>query len=243
MNQQPSSLPARSKPEAIREMFNAIAPTYDMLNHLLSFGLDILWRKKAVTLLKEKHHKDFLDIAAGSGDLAFDVLRLHPRTLVATDFAYNMLTVLQRKIEQRNITPSPLVVSCDALHLPFKSESFDATMVAFGIRNFADRLQSLKEMHRVLRPDGISLILELTTPTVPIVKEAYSFYSKQILPMIGELISQHNSAYSYLPASISNFPPAAEFTALMKQAGFAEVTVHSLSFGVATIFVGRKTAT
>jgi demethylmenaquinone methyltransferase/2-methoxy-6-polyprenyl-1,4-benzoquinol methylase len=240
MTETRSTLPARSKPEEIRDMFNAIAPTYDLLNHLLSFGLDILWRKKAIRLLEEKRSGAILDIATGSGDLAFDALRLSPQALVASDFAYNMLKEFQHKVEQRDITHPPLLVSCDAMNLPFKPEQFDATMVAFGIRNFADRLQSLKEMHRVLKPGGISLILELTAPRAPIVKQAYALYAKGFLPLLGKLISEHNSAYNYLPASISNFPPQEEFASLMKQAGFTTVDVHLLSFGVATIFLGRK---
>ncbi len=240
MPQNNTNLPVRSKPDEIRDMFDAIAPTYDKLNHLLSFGLDILWRKKAIRLLEEKRRGAFLDIATGSGDLALDALRLQPKLLVASDFAFNMLKVFQQKVEQQGISTPPRLVSCDAMHLPFQSETFDATMVAFGIRNFADRLQSLKEMYRVLTPGGISLILELTLPQTPVVKQAYTIYSKGILPLLGELISQHNSAYSYLPSSISNFPPQHEFASLMKQAGFEKVDVHLLSFGVATIFIGRK---
>ncbi len=242
MAQNDTLLPVRSKPDEIRDMFDAIAPTYDKLNHLLSFGLDILWRKKAIKLLEEKKNGAFLDIATGSGDLALDALRLQPTLLVASDFAFNMLKVFQQKVERLELKNPPQLVSCDAMNLPFQSETFDATMVAFGIRNFADRSQSLKEMHRVLAPGGISLILELTSPQAPFVKQLYTFYSKGILPLLGELISQHNSAYSYLPASISNFPPQNEFASLMKQAGFAEVEIHLLSFGVATIFIGRKSA-
>ena len=232
--------PVRSRPEEIREMFDAIAPTYDLLNHLLSFGLDIRWRKKAIALLEEKRNGAILDIATGSGDLALDALSLQPRMLVATDFAFNMLNVFQQKVEQRGIRQAPLLVSCDAMNLPFKDESFDATMVAFGIRNFADRLQSLKEMHRVLTPGGISLILELTAPHAPIIKLGYSFYAKGLLPLFGKLISRHNSAYKYLPSSITNFPQQEEFAALMSEAGFTDVNFHLLSFGVATIFIGRK---
>ncbi len=238
-----ATLPTRRKPDEIRDMFDSIAPPYDRLNHLLSFGLDILWRRKAIRLLEEKRGGIILDIATGSGDLALDSLKLQPSKLVASDFAYNMLRVFQQKVEEKKIKQTPLLVSCDAHYLPFKPESFDATMVAFGIRNFADRLQSLKEMHRVLKPNGVSLILELTSPRTPFIKQTYTFYSKGILPLIGEIISRHNSAYEYLPASISNFPEQNEFASLMKQAGFSEVNVHLLTFGVATIFIGKKMCT
>ncbi|MBI3195805.1 MAG: bifunctional demethylmenaquinone methyltransferase/2-methoxy-6-polyprenyl-1,4-benzoquinol methylase UbiE [Ignavibacteriae bacterium] len=233
-------LPARTKPEEIKNMFDSIAPTYDRLNHLLSFGLDILWRRKAIQLLEEYRGGAILDIATGSGDLALDALRLQPKIVVASDFAFNMLLVFRKKVEQNNVSQQPLFVSCDAHHLPFKPERFDATMVAFGIRNFADRLQSLKEMYRVLKPNGCTLILELTTPRMPIVKQAYALYSNILLPLIGKIISQHHSAYKYLPTSISYFPEQEEFTNQMKQAGFSEVHVHLLTFGVATIFIGRK---
>jgi demethylmenaquinone methyltransferase/2-methoxy-6-polyprenyl-1,4-benzoquinol methylase len=233
-------LPTRAKPEEIRNMFDSIAPTYDRLNHVLSFGLDILWRRKAIRLLQEKRGGAILDIATGSGDLALDALKLHPKMLVASDFAFNMLQVFRKKVEQKNVQTLPLLVSCDALHLPFKPQSFDATMVAFGIRNFADRVQSLKEMHRVLKPNGMSLILELTSPTAPFIKQGYTIYAKGILPLIGKIISRHNSAYEYLPTSISNFPEQNEFVTQMMQSGFTEVHVHVLTFGVATIFIGRK---
>jgi len=235
-----TQMPARAKPEEIRNMFDSIAPTYDRLNHLLSFGLDILWRSKAIQLLEEKRGGVILDIATGSGDLALDALKLQPKMLIASDFAFNMLQVFRKKIQQRNVQTLPLLVSCDALHLPFKQHSFDATTVAFGIRNFADRVQSLKEMHRVLKPNGVSLILELTSPTAPFIKQGYTIYAKGILPLIGKIISRHNSAYQYLPASISNFPEQEEFASHMKQAGFFEVNIHLLTSGVATIFVGRK---
>ncbi len=240
MIQTSESLPARSRPEEIREMFDTIAPTYDFLNHFLSGGMDILWRKKAIRLLREKQNGVILDIATGSGDLAFDAMRLNPVMIVATDFSFNMLKEFHSKIERRRIASRPLLVSCDAMALPFAGATFDATMVAFGIRNFADRQEALKEMVRVLKPGGLSLILELTTPTLPIVKQAYGFYGTRILPLLGKLISQHRAAYTYLPTSISNFPSTEEFAALMKHAGFATVMSYRLAFGIATIFLGRK---
>jgi demethylmenaquinone methyltransferase / 2-methoxy-6-polyprenyl-1,4-benzoquinol methylase len=229
-------------PATIQSMFNAIAPTYDRLNHVLSFGMDFLWRRKAITMLEEKRGGDILDIAAGSGDLSLDALALNPRIIIATDFAYRMLTVFNAKL-QKTFSGRPnsiRLASCDALHLPFVNGSFDATMVAFGIRNFADRLRGLREMHRVLRPGGLTLILELTEPEAPIVKQFYSLYAKGILPLFGKLVSKHNAAYSYLPASIAKFPSRKDFLGLMKEAGFTECKSTSLTFGAATIFTGRK---
>jgi demethylmenaquinone methyltransferase/2-methoxy-6-polyprenyl-1,4-benzoquinol methylase len=234
------SKPTTQKPEEIRKMFDAIAPTYDSLNHLLSFGLDIRWRKKTVQLLEEKRGGTILDIAAGSGDLSLEALNVQPKLVVATDFSQNMLDVFQQKLKGQNHSSRIELVSCDALALPFQNESFDATVVAFGIRNFSDRLASLKEMLRVLRPGGISLILELSKPKTPIISQLYVVYTQIGLPLIGRVISQHNSAYRYLPESISKFPEQSEFLSMMNAAGFLQASAVPLTFGVATIYVGRK---
>ena len=242
MKQEIHSAPDRARPENIRQMFNAIAPTYDLLNHLMSFGLDIRWRRKAVRLLQEKKGGVFLDIAAGSGDVSFDLMKLRPHHIVAADFAQRMLSVLQQKLAQRAHPGTLDVVSCDALSLPFREGVFDGTIVAFGMRNFADRLQSLREMLRVLKPEGISVILELTKPQASPFAQLYTAYSRFGLPVLGRIISHHNSAYRYLPESIARFPGRDEFCALMERAGFSETNAVSLTFGAATLFVGRKSA-
>jgi demethylmenaquinone methyltransferase/2-methoxy-6-polyprenyl-1,4-benzoquinol methylase len=233
---------ATEDPAKIQAMFNAIAPTYDRLNHLLSFGLDLRWRKEAIRLAGEKRGGRFLDIAAGSGDLSIDALALSPQRVVAADFAVSMLHEFRRKLDARTDSPPVDLVACDAMHLPFADSSFDVTMVAFGIRNFADRLLSLKEMHRVLSPGGMTVILELSAPTAPVVAQGYALYTRVGLPLLGKVISRHNSAYSYLPSSIRKFPVAAEFLALMDEAGFAETRSRALTFGVATIYTGKKRA-
>jgi len=230
----------REKPEKIRSMFDAIAPTYDLLNHLLSFGMDIRWRKKAVALLKEKEGGTFLDIAAGSGDVSLALLSLNPRHIIGSDFAPNMLNVFQQKLQRYKNSDCIELVSCDAHELPFIDRSFDATIAAFGIRNFADRLLALREMHRVLKPNGISLILELSTPKTPVVKQFYYLYSRIGLPLFGKFISRHNAAYRYLPDSIAQFPDQQEFLSMIRQAGFREANSYALTFGAATIYVGRK---
>ncbi len=221
-------------------MFNAIAPTYDLLNHLLSFGLDIRWRKHAVRLLEEKRGGAFIDIAAGSGDLSLAAIGLSPSHLVATDFAESMLQVFQKKVRGHEYAHLIDLVVCDALALPFTDDSFDATMVAFGIRNFADRLQSLREMRRVLKPGGLSVILELSAPTTPVISQLYKLYSRVALPLLGKFVSKHNNAYAYLPESIALFPAEKEFCALVEEAGFREIRATPLTFGAATLYVGRK---
>ncbi len=233
---------ALQPPERIQFMFNEIAPTYDLLNHLLSFGLDIRWRKRAIRLLGDKKGGTILDIAAGSGDCSLEALTLEPRLVIASDFAQNMLDVFRQKLLGRHSPPNIQLAVCDALHLPFRDGSFDATMVAFGIRNFADRLASMREMKRVLKPGGAALILELSEPKGILTAAFYRVYTRVLLPLLGKLISRNTSAYRYLPASIAGFPEPQEFRLLMLRAGFATVETHPLSFGVATIYIGRSTS-
>ena len=230
----------REQPDQIRSMFDAIAPTYDVLNHMLSFGMDIRWRKKAIELLREKNGGTFLDIAAGSGDVSLEMLTLNPRHIVGSDFAPNMLNVFHQKLTHFNKAGRIELVSCDAHELPFADESFDATIVAFGIRNFADRLLALREMYRVLKPTGISLVLELSTTKTPVIKQLYHLYSRIGLPLFGKIISRHNAAYRYLPRSIAKFPDQQEFLSLLRQAGFHDAKFFPLTFGAATIYCGRK---
>jgi len=231
---------AEKNPLNIQAMFNAIAPKYDLLNHLLSLGQDIGWRKKALSLVEEKRGGSFLDIAAGSGDFSLEALRLQPKSIVATDFASRMLSMFQEKLERQRDKRIIHLVTCDALQLPFAHAAFDLVMVAFGIRNFHDRLLGLREMRRVLKTGGMTLILELTTPKAGVVKPLYDFYTKFILPNVGRTVSRHNSAYYYLPASIAQFPDEGTFLATMQEAGFVETRAHPLSHGIATIYVGRK---
>lgn len=235
-----NQIQTRDKPQEIQGMFNEIAPTYDLLNHLLSFGLDMKWRRTACKLLTSKQRGVFLDIAAGSGDVSFDLLRLNPQAVIGADFALNMLAVFKKKLVSHGRQPPIRLVSCDALALPFRNECFDGTIVAFGIRNFANRLQSLQEMLRVLKPEGISIILELSRPSSSVVSRIYQSYSRWGLPLIGRIISTSDSAYSYLPASIAGFPDAHEFLSLMKTAGFIQTRAIPLTFGTATIYAGRK---
>jgi len=226
--------------DQIRTMFNDIAPTYDLLNHLMSFGLDVRWRARAIRLLEEKRGGAFLDVATGTGDLAIDALRLRPQTIVATDFATGMLTRFKDKLSHQAVATRIDVVACDALALPFRRSTFDAAMVAFGMRNFNDRARSLHEMHRVLKPGGMVLILELTSPDLPVISWLHDIYSRGILPFLGRLISKHHSAYTYLPLSIAEFPAPEEFLALMKKAGFERTASVRLSLGISTIFLGWK---
>lgn len=237
---EPEKNRALKKSSEIRSMFDKIAPTYDLLNRIISLGLDRKWRKKSVDLLSEKKGGIFLDIAAGSGDISLELLRLGPKSVVSTDFSMKMLSICKDKLSRHEKGHEALCAASDALELPFRSDSFDGTVVAFGIRNFADRLRSLKEMRRVLKEGGISVILELTRPVSPAASMLYSLHAGVILPMVGKLISKEGSAYRYLPRSIDDFPPESDFLNIMREAGFARVGACRLTFGAATIFTGRK---
>jgi demethylmenaquinone methyltransferase/2-methoxy-6-polyprenyl-1,4-benzoquinol methylase len=236
----PSHKIRQKEPATVQKMFNDIAPRYDVLNHLLSFGIDIAWRKKAIRMIREKQGGTILDIASGSGDFSLEARAINPRLVVASDFAINMYDIFKNKIKNAEEDHIFQFVACDALALPFQSDSFDVVMVAFGIRNFADRPAALREMYRVLRSDGIVLILELTKPKKPFITQLYSFYSKHLLPAMGKIISGHRGAYFYLPQSIGEFPENDKFASLLTEAGFKNVDFRSLTFSTAAIFCGRK---
>jgi demethylmenaquinone methyltransferase/2-methoxy-6-polyprenyl-1,4-benzoquinol methylase len=230
----------RAHPERIRVMFDRIAPTYDLLNRLISFGLDTGWRRKAIALLAEYPGGSFLDIAAGSGDISVGLASLGPRLTTGTDFSTNMLRLYAGKMRAKSRGGRFAVAAADALSLPFRDRTFDGTITAFGIRNFADRPLALREMRRVLRPGGRAVILELTVPENRLLRSLYGLHSKVLLPVAGTLISGDSSAYRYLPASIEAFPPPDEFLAMIRDAGFVGAEALPLTFGAATIFSGRK---
>jgi len=230
----------QGRPALIRAMFDRIAPTYDLLNRLISFGLDSSWRKKAVGLLSDRPGGTFLDIAAGSGDVTLALFRRRPAFVVGTDFSPNMLAIFGKKILRTDAEGRTALAASDALSLPFRDGSFDGTIVAFGIRNFADRPLALREMFRVLKPGGTSVVLELTVPGNAVAAGLHRIHAKVVLPFAGRIVSGDRSAYRYLPDSIADFPPSEQFLGLMKQAGFTDTSATALTFGAATIFRGSK---
>lgn len=232
--------PQQDKPATVRDMFDRIAPTYDLLNRLISFGMDTRWRRRAVGTFNGVRNGAFLDIAAGSGDVSLELLKLDPRIIAGTDFSLPMLRLFGEKTGRAGGGERIALSGCDALRLPFRDGSFDGTIVAFGIRNFPDRPASLREMRRVLRPGGISVILELSVPVNPVFRMLYSLHARILLPAVGRIISGDPLAYSYLPASIGSFPARGEFLRLMEDAGFTETRAVTLSMGTATIFSGRR---
>jgi len=232
----------RDKAAAIRRMFSAVAPRYDLLNHLLSLNIDRRWRRRAVDRLVEaiRPGATILDSCAGTLDLSRELAeRASFRgRIVACDFAVPMLSRGQSKVANMPVD----VAAADALQLPLATGSVDGAMVAFGVRNLADLQAGLREFARVLRPGSPLVILEFTTPERQPLRAAYLLYFQRILPLIGRLVSGHGSAYSYLPASVLEFPEPPVLARRMADAGFQQVNWESVSGGIAAIHSGRRSA-
>ncbi len=226
--------------EYVRGLFDRIAPRYDFLNHLLSSGIDVLWRKKAVALLRHDKPLVILDVATGTGDIAFEAARqLHPRRVTGIDVAPAMLSIGRSKGKKKGFHEVEFTEG-SAEHLPFKTGTFDAVTVGFGVRNFSDLNKGLSEMYRVLRPGAPVVILEFSHPRRFPVRQLYSLYSKFVLPAVGGLISRNREAYEYLPGTIREFPDGDGFLTLLRGVGFHSLKHIPLTFGIATIYYGIK---
>lgn len=229
------------KKDQVRNMFNRIAGNYDFLNHFLSMGIDFYWRKRLVKLLKIKQPKNILDIATGTGDLAIAISkRLPDAHIIGADISEKMLEVGQKKIAKKKLQDRILLEEGDSEALKYENEYFDAVTVAFGVRNYENLDHGLKEMYRVTKKDGQVLILEFSKPTAFPIKQIYNFYFKTILPLLGKGVSKDQSAYTYLPESVQNFPDGSEFLDHLKDAGYKNVKSTKLSFGIASIYSGIK---
>jgi demethylmenaquinone methyltransferase/2-methoxy-6-polyprenyl-1,4-benzoquinol methylase len=229
----------KSAPQ-VQAMFGAIAHRYDLLNHLLSANQDVRWRKRGVRWLHPRRGEAILDLCCGTGDLAFEILKQQPHCEVTgADFALPMLEIAKQKAENRSLK-SVTFVQADALNLQFSDAAFDAVTVGFGVRNFQDTPTGLREMFRVLKPGGRVMILEFMQPTSWFLRYGFGLFFKGILPLIGKLVSRHNSAYSYLPASVDDFYTRREFENLLRDCGFHDVRSCDLTLGAATCFVAKK---
>lgn len=233
-------------PEKIARMFDAIARRYDLLNHVLSLGIDRRWRTRAVRRLELGEDSRVLDLCTGTGDLALAALnRPGPppshrgRRVVGVDFSASMLRYGREKLARLGERRVALV-RADAMRIPLPDASVDAVTIGFGIRNVQDPEVAARDIVRVLKPGGRLAILEFGTPSVPGLRGAYLFYFRRVLPLIGRLVSRHNEAYSYLPASVAAFPSPDEFLALLRRAGFSHVEVDRLTFGIVYLFVAMK---
>jgi len=229
------------EPDRVRSMFNRIAPRYDLLNHLLSSGIDIVWRKKAVRLLQPDAPEEILDVATGTGDLAFEAARsLRPRRVVALDVAGEMMKIGEAKAIRKGLQDVVAFTEGSAEFLPFSDASFEAVISSFGVRNFSDLNRGLSECSRVLKPGGSVVILEFSTPRKSPMKQLYALYSRLILPGVGRLVSKDKEAYRYLPETIAGFPDGEDFLSLLTAAGLESPTQTRLTFGIATIYHARK---
>jgi len=219
-------------------MFDAIAPRYDLLNHLLSAGIDRRWRKKAIASLELTGRETLIDVCTGTADVALEARRA--ARVLGVDFAGAMLTLGLRKVREAGEQGRIALVRGDATRIPARDHSADAATVAFGIRNVQEPEVACAEMARVLRPGGRLAILEFGVPRIPGISELYLWYFRRVLPLAGRLISGHTGAYSYLPASVGTFPPPAVFMALLRRSGFAEVRAVPLTFGIVYLYTARK---
>jgi demethylmenaquinone methyltransferase/2-methoxy-6-polyprenyl-1,4-benzoquinol methylase len=232
-------------PQRIAGMFDAIAGRYDFLNHLLSAGIDIRWRKRAIASLALTGRECVLDLCTGTGDLALAAIGGRPRgasRVVGVDFSGAMLRVALGKIRRAGLAKRIVLVRGDATRIPAVDRSVDAITIAFGIRNVERVDAACGEMHRVLRPGGRLAILEFAVPTMPGVSRLYLWYCRHVLPRIGRAVSRHNAAYDYLPASIDAFTAPGEFVKVLRQSGFGDVRAVPLTFGSVILYTAVKTA-
>ena len=229
-----------SKKEQVAKMFNNISHRYDFLNHLLSLGIDKVWRKKAISVLKPLSPKKILDVATGTGDFAIQSMELNPDKIIGIDISEGMLDVGRRKITARNLGDKIELIRGDSENIPYSQNKFDAVTVAFGVRNFENLTRGLSEIKRVLRPGGMVVILEFSKPAAFPFKQLYHFYFRFILPRIGSLVSSDKSAYTYLPKSVEAFPDGEDFLRILQDVGFKDTQCSSLTFGISTIYIGTK---
>jgi demethylmenaquinone methyltransferase/2-methoxy-6-polyprenyl-1,4-benzoquinol methylase len=235
--------PATARREEVRRMFASIVGRYDLLNRLLSLRRDVYWRRFAVALGQIPRGGDVLDVCAGTGDVALEIVRQGSGArVIAVDNCEPMLIRGLHKARKANAADQVRFTVAPAEELPFADATFDRAFVAFGVRNIADRRRGLREMARVLKPGGRAIILEFSTPSSPLFGPLYRFYSHRILPWIGGLLSGNRAAYEYLPASVDGFPSPEGLQALMEDAGFIDVSVVHLTFRIVTVHQGRKAA-
>ncbi len=230
-----------AKEKLVEEMFDNIAPTYDTLNHRLSWNIDKGWRHKAIKQLEPSYPKTILDIATGTGDFAILAAKmLHPDKIVGIDISEGMMKVARVKVEQSGLRQVIDMKKEDCLAMSFPDNTFDAATSAFGIRNFQNLDKGLAEICRVMKPGGHLSLVELTSPVSFPMKQLFKIYSHTILPAYGKLISKDNGAYQYLTASIEAFPQGEQMVGILKKAGFAKASFRRLTFGICTMYFAQK---
>lgn len=229
-----------SKKEQVAQMFDTISGNYDGLNRVISFGIDVKWRKKVLKLVSDKKPKTVLDIATGTGDLAILMTNTTAEEIIGLDISAGMLEVGKQKIAEKKLDAKIQMVLGDSENIPYPDHYFDAVTVAFGVRNFETLEKGLSEIHRVLKPNGIFVILETSVPTKFPFKQGYAIHSKYILPLVGKLFSKDQTAYKYLSESANNFPFGEALNNILRKIGFIDVKYLPQTFGVATIYHASK---
>jgi len=228
------------KKKQVEQMFDNISGNYDGLNRVISFGIDLKWRRKVIEMVKKTNPKYILDVATGTGDLAIAMADSHAEKIVGLDISAGMLQVGIDKIQKKELNKRIEMVQADSENLPYPDHTFDAITVAFGVRNFENLEKGLSEIYRVLSPGGIFVVLETSIPTKFPFKQGYRVYSNYILPIIGKLFSKDKSAYQYLSESASVFPYGEKFNNILRKTGFTEVENLPQTFGVSTIYSATK---
>ena len=236
----PSSTSTDGKKAQVENMFDDIAPRYDLLNRILSLRIDTLWRKRVRKLLAPHQPKKVLDIATGTGDLAIELAKLQPEEIIGLDLSAEMISYGIKKVENKNLNHLISFQKGDSENLPFNDNQFDAITVAFGVRNFENLEKGLSEIYRVLKPEKQFVILEFSKVKAFPFKQLYHFYFRYITPTIGKLLSKNKEAYSYLPNSVAVFPEGEEMCLILEKIGFKKVVCKSLTFGVASIYHCEK---
>lgn len=223
------------------KIFDDIAGTYDVLNHTLSMGIDIYWRNKMLKHLPNKESINALDLATGTGDVALTLVKdARVKKITGLDLSKGMIDVGIQKVKKKGLEKKIFLMIGDGVSIPTGDAAFDLTTISFGIRNFSDPQKSLHDIHRVLKKDGRLMIMEFSIPTNFIVRNVYFFYFRHLLPFIGNIVSKHKDAYTYLNKSVEDFPYGDKFLGMMKTAGFQDLKMIPLTFGIATLYIGDK---
>ena len=225
----------------IGQMFDSIAWRYDFLNHLLSFGIDRNWRRKTIgKIYGEYKNPKIIDVATGTGDLAIEAVNTGPAKITGIDISEKMLELGQLKVKARGLENIIEFIKCESENICFEDNTFDVAMAAFGVRNFSDPVKGLSEMRRVIRTEGLVVILEFSKPAGFLFKHVYNFYFGNLLPFLGSLFSKHKKAYKYLNESVMDFADNEKFIQMMKKAGLSEIKQERMTMGIATIYTGVK---
>ena len=231
---------SRSKKEQVAEMFDNVSYKYDFLNRILTFGIDMKWRKLVVKTVSKNNPKQILDIATGTGDFAIMLSKLNPKKIIGLDLSQGMLNIGIQKIKKKNLEHLVEMIQGDSENLPFEDNSFDAITVGFGVRNFENLDKGLQEIYRILKPNGIFVVLETSQPEGFIMKPLYKFYSRYIIPTVGKIFSKDKRAYDYLPKSAAVFPYGKRFNNILEKNRFINTTNKPLTFGIASMYTATK---